>query len=130
MGRGPNRERRIAVRRAVAWALGAALLVVVTGGSAAQSEARQEVKVADLVGKWKRAGVEIQDTLDIKKDHSCARNFEGNLMRGKWARMRDGRIVIGFPGPAEDRNALTVRGCKDGRMETVSKSGLLERWKK
>jgi hypothetical protein len=78
----------------------------------------------------KRADVDINDTLLIQKNKSCERNFDGEVMKGKWVRNKNGTITIGFPNPAKDKNRLTVQSCKDGKMETVSKSGLLEKWTK
>jgi hypothetical protein len=111
----------------MAWIVGVAVFLVVTGGSV-PAEAPKDVKVTDLVGKWKRADVKIDDALELKMSGSCERIFAGKVMKGQWMRTTDGTILIGFPDPTTDRNPLRVRGCKDGRMETVSKSGLLERW--
>lgn len=112
------------------WVLGASALFAVAAGTVAQGTPQKDVKDTDLVGKWKRADVDANDTMLIQKNKSCERNFDGDVMKGKWVRNKDGTITIGFPNPPKDKNRLTVQSCKDGKMETVSKSGLLEKWTK
>jgi hypothetical protein len=116
--------------KTITWALAAAVLLAAAVTTVAQNEPQKGIKDADLIGKWKRADIPANDTLEIKKNHSCERNFEGERMSGKWKRNKDGTIVLGFPDVAKDKNPLTVQSCRNGKMATRSKSGLIEKWKK